>query len=186
MDGAPEQPPARLVISLLAGEEGVRTRALARLVRELGPLVEFSRPLPFDHSDYYQPEMGPGLTRRLAVFQRLVSLEELVRVKRLCLEIEAELSREGRRRVNLDPGLLNAGAWVLATTKYRNHRICLARGLYAEATLLYQDGGFQPLPWTYPDYAGQRLRRLLECYRRRYLWQLKNQAAKGDRKCPNP
>ncbi|HIL10568.1 MAG TPA: DUF4416 family protein, partial [Candidatus Latescibacteria bacterium] len=41
------------------------------------------------------------------------------------------------------------------------HRICIAPQLYAELTLLYQKGCYQPLPWTYLDYQSETLQHFL-------------------------
>jgi hypothetical protein len=42
---------------------------------------------------------------------------------------------------------------VLATTKDRDHRLYLGRGIFAEVTLYYQrTAGWQTREWTYPDY----------------------------------
>jgi hypothetical protein len=40
----------------------------------------------------------------------------------------------------------------LASTKDRDHRIYLDRGIYAENTLFFHRGAWQPRRWTYPDY----------------------------------
>jgi hypothetical protein len=56
------------------------------------------------------------------------------------------------RPLNLDPGLLTLGKFLLGTTKDQQHRVYLARGIFAEVTLRYTGGAFEPLPWTYPDY----------------------------------
>jgi Domain of unknown function (DUF4416) len=165
-------PPARLLVSLLAGSQEPCRRAVQALVAGLGPLVWWSQPLPFTWTDYYEPEMGPGLVRRLAAFQRLAPPGELAAVKGLCQEVEAGLSDQGRRRVNLDPGLLSKDSLVLATHKYSGHRLALAPGVYGEITLYFAAGQYRPLPWTYPDYADQEMRGLLLVLRRRYLWQL--------------
>ena len=88
--------------------------------------------------------------------------------------VEADFSLNGRRRVNLDPGLLFPGRLILATTKDRAHRIPLRDGIFAELTLLYEKGGWKPLPWTYPDYrtpeyaeALTRMREILRAGRKR-------------------
>ncbi len=163
-------PPARLVVSLLAGRDRPRQKALAMLVRRFGRLCFVSAPLEFNFTDYYRAEMGPGLTRRLAVFRELVDPVRLKVIKQVCMSIEQDLAAQGRRTVNLDPGLLAPDALVLATRKPRGHRVCLAPGIYAEVTLLYHKGDFQGLPWTYQDYAGPELKTLLHRVRRRYLW----------------
>lgn len=169
----------RLVVSILAGPEEPRCLAVRRLAGRLGPLTSLSRPMAFDYTDYYTREMGPGLTRRLAAFRDLVEPDCLVKVKRVCLSLEKDLARQGKRRVNLDPGLLSAGGLVLATTKPQGHRICLAPGIYSELTLYFHQGQYRPLPWTYPDYAGEQMRGLLMSIRRRYLWQRKQERPEG-------
>lgn len=167
---------ARLVISLLAAAEPPRAQAIARLAADLGPVDFISRPLAFAHSGYYAPEMGGPLTRRLAAFRTLVDPLDLAGCKGICLAVEAELAQAGRRRVNLDPGLLSADALILATTKYSGHRLPLAEGLWQEITLWFVHGQYQSLPWTYPDYAGQELRGICAVLRSRLLWQLKTAA----------
>ncbi|RJX33145.1 MAG: DUF4416 family protein [Desulfarculus sp.] len=177
MSAAP--PPARLLVSLLSGSQEPCCRAVQALVARMGPLIWWSQPLPFTWTDYYEPEMGAGLVRRLAAFQRLVEPQGLAGVKGLCQEVEAGLSHEGRRRVNLDPGLLSKDSLVLATHKYSGHRLALAPGVYGEVTLYFAGGQYRPLPWTYPDYAGQEMRGLLLVLRRRYLWQLSQERRTG-------
>ena len=178
MGAAPR--PARLVVSLLAGPEEPRARALERLASLLGRVVFYSEPMPFTDSGYYTPEMGPGLTRRLAALESLRLPGELATIKRQCAGIEAELSLDGRRRVNLDPGLLDRDSLVLATHKFAGHRLELEPGIYGEVTLYYQGGGYQALPWTYPDYSGEDMRDLLGFLRGRLLWQGKQEQARGE------
>ena len=50
----------------------------------------------------------------------------------------------------------------LATTKDHAHRICLGRGIYAEVTLTFLKGAFEPMPWTYPDYRTEAYRSFFE------------------------
>ena len=66
-----------------------------------------------------------------------------------------------QRRANIDPGLLSIESLVLATSKYSGHRICIAPQLYAELTLLYQKGRYQPFAWTYLDYQSETLQDFL-------------------------
>ncbi len=62
---------------------------------------------------------------------------------------------------------------MLATGKNYSHRIYIGRGIYADLTLIYQRGAYQALPWTYPDYADQPLRRFLLAVRRKYTVDLR-------------
>src|SRR5262249_9015360 len=105
---------------------------------------------------YYETAMGPGLRKQLWAFQTLVPLESLPDAKRQTNHLEAELARAGTlpepRPLNLDPGLLTLGKFMLATTKDQAHRLYLRDGIYAEVTLRYQAGVFDPWPWTYAAY----------------------------------
>jgi hypothetical protein len=71
--------------------------------------------------------------------------------------------------VNLDPGLLTPENFILATGKNFSHRVYLGNGVFADLTLVYRNGGFHPLPWTYPDYASEEVRSLLRDLRREHM-----------------
>jgi hypothetical protein len=100
--------------------------------------------------------MGCGLRKQFAVFQNLVTPDSLADAKLFTNSLEEELASTKqypeRRPLNLDPGILNLGKFMLATTKDQAHRIYLAKGIFAEVTLRFQQGGFEPWPWTYADY----------------------------------
>lgn len=121
-----------------------------------GPLGKDELEFPFDRTDYYTREMGEGLKRIFVSFENPVRQDELAEIKVETLALEERLSEvsggEKRRRVNLDPGLLDLDRLVLATAKNFSHRICLRGGIFAEVELIFRDGAFHPLPWTYPDY----------------------------------
>jgi len=107
---------------------------------------------PFSWTTYYQKEMGQGLIRIFLAFECLVPQDFLAEAKHRAIGLEEKWKESGRRKVNIDPGILTAERLVLATTKNFTHRIYLSRGIFADLTLIYGKGGFAPLPWTYPDY----------------------------------
>lgn len=149
-------PPAVLVLGALYREPSLWEQARLALEGRFGPLEEEMLKFPFDGTDYYDDEMGPGLTRLFCSFRDPVRQDTLADCKLWTEGLECELAlaegRGRRRRVNLDPGLLCLEKLVLASTKDFSHRICLRDGIFAEVSLLCRDGGFQTLPWTYPDY----------------------------------
>ena len=106
---------------------------------------------PFRVSDYYEDEMGPGLSRMLLSFERLDSPTSLVRAKLATADLEERCLREGSRTVNIDPGYMDYFKVVLASFKQGPQKIYLEKGIYADPVMLYQHGAFTPLPWTFPD-----------------------------------
>lgn len=112
----------------------------------------------FDHreTDYYEATMGPDLRKTFFAFESLVDPAELVSSKETSNQWEVDYQRLGRhpepRPLNLDPGYLTEAKLVLASTKDRDHRLYLGRGIYAENTLYFHKSAWQARPWTYPDY----------------------------------
>jgi len=123
------------------------------LVERLGPVDVRSQVRDFGYTGYYEEEMGKGLKRYFLGFRDLISPDGLVDIKLWTNSLEGDVfCEEGKRWANLDPGYLTPAKVVLATTKDYAHRLYLNRGIYAEVTLIYRDGRFEVLPWTYPDY----------------------------------
>lgn len=145
--------PAKLVVGLLSSDRQLLEQAQSALAEGFGTVTVKSTEIPFSFTDYYEKEMGPNLLRQWVAFHGLVDPEQLADFKVTACQLEKRfLGPNGKRRVNLDPGLLSLHNLVLASTKGYAHRIYLRNGIYAELTLLFQSGKFQPLVWTYPDY----------------------------------
>lgn len=130
-----------------------------------GPISLRSADYDFHHTRYYQATMGAQLRKRLLVFEPFVPPDCLPEVKRATYALEQQLARSGRlpepRPLNLDPGLLQLGKFVLASTKDQAHRIYLRDGIFAEITLRFHAGNFEAWPWTYADYREPDVLRFL-------------------------
>ena len=165
--------PAKLVIGMFMKQRRLVAAAVEALHAEFGPSDMISPWLPFEQTDYYEPEMGAPLFRRLSSFKRLIDQIDLADIKLCTNRIEDRLRQDGRRQVNIDPGYLLAERFVLATGKNYSHRIFIGKGIYADLTLIFIKGSYRPLEWTYPDYREDRLRSYLNTTRRKYLDDLK-------------
>jgi len=165
--------PATLIVSVLTPNKEVADSAASTLVREMGPIDSRIGPLAFDYTSYYEKEMGPGIRRWIWAFSNLVDRGDLAKIKCLTNEVESAYSEHGRRRFNLDPGLLTLENFVLATGKNQVHRIYLADGIFGDLTLVFNNGSYRPLDWTYPDYADTELIEILNALRESYRCKLK-------------
>jgi hypothetical protein len=162
-------------------DKGLFPELAAELTSLFGPADIISAWFDFDYTTYYHKEMGSPLFRRLLAFKTLIAQKELATIKLTTNRIEQRTAEEGRRKFNIDPGYLLLERFVLATGKNFTHRIYLEQGIYADLTLVYSRGGFQMLPWTYPDYADVKMLDYLTAVRNKYQLDLK-QTAKESKK----
>ena len=165
----------RIFVGILFNHQTGQDEILARLENIFGILEEVSELLDFDYTRYYEREMGRDLKRCFACFRHLHDTSRLVDAKLECIELEREYSEAGMRRINVDPGYVGLSKLVLASTKDFSHRIYVGRGIYEEITLIYRQGTFTPLQWTYPDYKAEETLR----YFKRMRESLKNAIRSG-------
>lgn len=180
--------PVLLVVAACGRHPDALTWAEERLANCLGPVGLASPAFDFTQTTYYEPTMGPGLQKRFLAFRELAAADCLAAVKLRTNQLEQELARSSRhpepRPLNLDPGILSLGKFQLATTKDQAHRIYLRDGIFAEVTLRYHAGAFEPWPWTYADYRQDVVLSFLKearTYYRQRLLETKQQGPKPDR-----
>ena len=165
--------PAKLVIGFIMKDRALFEPLGVELSADFGAVDMVSSWMPFDYTTYYEPEMGTPLSRRLLTYKKLINQDDLPEIKLTTNRLEQSLAQSGRRRVNIDPGYLLYERFVLASGKNFCHRIYIGRSIYADLTLIYQQGRYEKLPWTYPDYADEPMLEFLTRVRRKYAVDLK-------------
>ena len=165
--------PAKLVIGFFLKEKALCTSIVENLVQRFGDVDIVSDWMPFDQTAYYEPEMGAPLYRRMLGFETLIHQSALAPVKLFTNKIEKQYADNGKRLVNIDPGYLLLERFVLATGKNFAHRIYIGQEIYADLTLVFRKGRFESLPWSFPDYAGDRVQAFLMRARDKYGVDLK-------------
>lgn len=165
--------PVKPVFSVFSADRQELVRVAHLLEDLVGPFDYASAELAFDRTDYYRAEMGWPLIRRFFSAEHLIDPSELVEIKVRGNDLESRLAVGGQRTVNIDPGYISPERLVLATGKNYIHRVYLDRGVWADLTLIFQAGRYQPLPWTYPDYATEEVREILLDIRKKCLEQLR-------------
>jgi hypothetical protein len=169
MGAVKPETPCALMCAVCYREEPDLEKTLAVLKDDFGPIAMAQAPFKFDHTAYYREEMGEPLYKQMVVFEELVPPGFLADIKLLTNDREQSLAHNGRRRINIDPGYIAPARVVLASTKDFAHRIYLSKGIYGEVTLVYQNGRFESLPWTYPDFREDRTIEFLGAARKWYM-----------------
>ena len=167
--------PAKLISSIFSADRDLLGEILGELSEKYGRTDFISEFIPFYYTDYYTREMGKSLVRRFISFENLVRPESLPGIKIFTNSLEEKYSKNDNRRVNIDPGYISKHNLILATGKNYTHRPYLGDGIYADLTLIYRNKTFQPLEWTYPDYAEKNVTEMFNRIREKYLAQLKQE-----------
>ncbi|MFQ5442171.1 MAG: DUF4416 family protein [Thermodesulfobacteriota bacterium] len=164
----------KLVVSIFSVDDGLFLPVLKGLEERFGPVDFLSEPLKFDLTDYYNKEFGEGAkTRKVASFQELINTGDMPEIKVFSNGLEENYLKEGGRRINIDPGYITLERFVLASCKNFSHRVHIGGGVYADLTLVFREGSFRALDWTYPDYLEGAMVGVLMEIRRRYAFKIK-------------
>ncbi len=131
--------PLLLVIASFSRHPEVIAWSAERLETLFGPIGFVSLPYDFVQTRYYEASMGAGLKKCFFACRQMLDPDQLADVKLRTNALETEAAAKWNfpepRPLNLDPGLLSLGKFMLATTKDQAHRIYLRNGIFAEVTL---------------------------------------------------
>lgn len=161
-------PPSRLVVGFIFSDDKIYDEVKLKLESIFGKIKSFSPLFIFDHTNYYNKELGKDLKRQICTFEKLITRSELARIKLITNDIEKTFyfKDSSNRQINIDPGVISLENFVLASCKGFAHRIYLNDGVYADLTLIYKGTSFQLLEWTYPDYKSSEILNYLNTERR--------------------
>lgn len=148
--------PALAIVAVISRHEAAFAWTERQITSHWGAIGLVSDRFEFTETEYYEPEMGTGLKKQFLTLADLIDPGSLAGRKLQTNDWEAAYGTVGKhaepRPLNLDPGYLTLAKLVLASTKDHAHRVYLHSGVYAEVTLQFRGGAWQPWPWTYPDY----------------------------------
>lgn len=151
----------------------------AECEKQWGGLGLVSPRFDFSETNYYAASMGAELQIEIWTADRLVSPTELVDLKLQTNDWEAAYAKLGKhpeaRPLNLDPGYVGLGKFVLASTKDHSHRLYLGRGIFGEVTLGFRQGEWISRDWTYPNYRRADYHQFLSRCRQRLVERLREE-----------
>ncbi len=171
--------PVKLIVAIMAADEQCLQTAIDSLTAELGVIDLTSDVWPFTQTSYYNNEIGENILRQFVSFEKLIDPGQLAKIKHQTNQLEQKLATQLAldlpRPINLDPGVIEPSKLILATTKNYSHRIYIGEKMYAEVTLIFDKGLWQPFEYTYPDYRQQCYFDFFDKVRIRLVEQLKSQ-----------
>ena len=170
--------PVKLIIGILAADNRCLDCAIREIENCFGKIDLRSDAWPFTQTDYYKEQTGQNILRQFISIEKLVDPGLLADIKHKSNKLEqglaSTLAVDLPRPVNLDPGIIEPSKLVLATTKNYSHRIYIGNFMYAEVTLVYDKGSWQPFSYTYPDYRLGCYHQFFSQVRSKLLEQLKS------------
>lgn len=163
--------PVTPVLGVIYRDAAIVDDALMWVEHLMGEVEITSDEFPFDLTDHYEGEMGPGLKRRFYAFERLADPSMLSEWKVQTNGLEEQLAeRYGEYRpINLDPGYVNGAKLVLASVKGLAHRVYVGQGISAEVTMSFRDGAWLKRDYTFPDFTTGRYDAFFSKARERHL-----------------
>ena len=144
----------KLLMGVIYHDEDVLEKVLTELTEKFGKIDMISEEYSFSRnfSSYYDEELGGEGMRRIYSFDELVDASMQAEIKEYTNELEKKYSEGERRLINLDPGFMSHGRYMLPTTKNASFRIPLKRGIYSEMTLFFARGKREKIIWTDQNY----------------------------------
>ena len=173
MGAAAKPKPVCLIAAICYSNETLKQRSIDCLEKKYGAIDFELAPVLFSYTNYYAKEMGASLKKIYISFCTPIDPGILPSIKHFTNSIESEYAESGSRTVNIDPGYIETPKLILATTKNFSHRIYIGDSIYGDVQLIWQNGRFNVNPWTYPDYADDKVRHFFENVRNNYFHKLK-------------
>ena len=100
-------PKVKLIVALLAQNEGFLESARKELQDLYGKEETVTGPFPYTWTHYYESEVGKAPIRCLISYKNFIEREEIVSIKHQTNHLEQVLG--GGRPVNIDPGYMTLG-----------------------------------------------------------------------------
>jgi len=173
-----EPKPVKLIVGILAADKTCLDISRQAVISEFGKSDFLSEVWLFTQTDYYKNELGDEPLRQFISIENLIHPGELAKLKHKTNQLEQSLAEQSglalSRPVNLDPGIIEPSKLILASTKNFSHRIYIGEKMYAEVTLTFDKGNWNPLQYTFPDYRQGRYFDFFDKVRNRLVEQLKS------------
>lgn len=107
---------AQLVICVMYSDRKLFEET-KRILEEKFGSIKYSISYDFNHTTYYEDEMGKNLKKDILAFKQPIKEEQLPEIKGYTNSLEDKYRAEGKRRINIYPGYLTEKELILASNK---------------------------------------------------------------------
>ena len=150
--------PNKLFFAIMFSNKELYEKALNDLIKNYGEIEKQSFEYDFTkYTSYYEKEMGKKITKKIIIFKKIISEEDLIKIKKEITNIEKKYSIKNNRKVNIDPGYISKNSVVLASFKKKDFKKDLGNGVYAHEVLRFEDKKIIDFWHTFKDYREQKL-----------------------------
>ena len=167
-----QTPEVKLLIGIMYNDKELLDRTITSLKQRFGD-IESELEYDFSFTDYYNPEMGENLKKKIIIFRNLIDRKLLAEIKNWTNQLEDKESISQKRKINLDPGYITICNVVLASAKEMPHKIYIGEGMFGDVVLEFKNKSFQHSEHTFPDYKSDIVKNFLNKTRESYKKQLK-------------
>ena len=127
-----------------------------QLISIYGEVLEETEPYDFNYTHYYDSEMGKGLKKIFLLFNKEISMKDLISIKYKITELEDEYSVDKGRRINIDPGTINNNGLWLATWKGKGFKEYIGNEVWAHKVLEFKNNKVFDFYHTFKDYKEKK------------------------------
>jgi hypothetical protein len=163
----------KLVIGIMYSDKEAYEETIKQLTEKFGEIDNKSLEYDFNFTDYYEEETGKNLKKQIITFNKLIDRDELAEIKHFTNTIEDQLSKQGKRLINLDPGYMTEHNIVLASAKELPHKVSIGKGMFGDVVLEYRKGDYEDSRHTFPDFRTPIVKEFLKTIRKQYLQERK-------------
>ncbi len=172
-------PPVKLICGILICPDQDAVSVHSAIGDAWGPMDGQTEWFAFEHTRYYETEMGTGLQKRYVSFENLVPVDGMTEIKHRSNQLESAFLQDGGRRVNIDPGYLADAKLLMMTTKNLAHRVYVGGNLFVDLQMIYKEDSYMPMPWAFADIRQPQILHFFNQTRLRYRDQLRAASFQG-------
>jgi hypothetical protein len=165
-------PEVKLIVGIMYSDKEILDKTISILKERFGE-IESELEYDFSFTDYYMPEMGENLKKKIIIFKNPIGRKLLAEIKNWTNELEDKESISQKRKINLDPGYLTVCNVVLASAKEMPHKVYIGEGMFGDVVLEFKNKSFQHSGHTFPDYKSDIVKNFLNQARESYKKQIK-------------